>query len=408
MIPIAKPFLGDAEAEAARKAVLSGWVTQGPRVKEFEEGFCTFIGAEYATAVSNCTAALHLSLIALGVKPGDVVVTVSHSYVATANAVRHAGAEPVFVDIDPDTFNISPLSLEDFLNNDCEERGGTLFYKNAGRLARAPSPLASVKDPIGRVAAIMPVHQMGMPFDIERVMEIASSFSLPVVEDAACAIGSEVDMSGETRRIGLPHGDVACFSFHPRKIITTGDGGMITTNNPEIDRELKLLRQHAMSVPDTVRHGSGKVIFEEYLETGYNFRMTDIQAAVGVEQLKRLPEIIKERRRLAALYRELLAGVDWLKVTEEPSGVRTNWQSYPVRIIDIERHRQVEVMQALLDKGIATRRGIMNSHQEPAYSPSIFTLPESESARDSVVLLPLYCAMTTEEVETVVSAIKGF
>ncbi len=406
MIPIAKPFLGEEEAEAAKSAVLSGWVTQGPRVKEFEESFAAFTGARYATAVSNCTAALHLSLIAVGVKPGDVVVTVSHSYVATANAVRHTGAEPVFVDIDPDTFNISPGALSTFLSGECEERGGTLFYKNTGKLAKAPSPLASIKEPIGRVAAIMPVHQMGMPFDIKGVMEIARKYSLPVVEDAACAIGSEVDINGVAERVGRPHGDVACFSFHPRKVITTGDGGMITTNDLEIDKELKLLRQHAMSVPDTVRHGSGTVIFEEYLETGYNYRMTDIQAAVGVEQLKRLPEIIKERRRLAALYRELLTGVGWLKVTEEPVGVRTNWQSYPVCILDTGSHPQKDVMQTLLDKGIATRRGIMNSHQEPAYSPSIFTLPESETARDSVVLLPLYCGMSTEEVEEVVKEVK--
>ena len=180
---------------------------------------------------------------------------------------------------------------------------------------------------------------------------------------------------------------------------------MITTNDSKIDKRLKLLRQHAMSVPDTVRHGSGTVIFEEYLETGYNYRMTDIQGAVGIEQLRRLPDIVSERRRIASLYRELLCGVSWLKVTEEPTGVRSNWQSFPVRITDTGRFSQIEVMQALLDKGIATRRGIMNSHQEPAYSPSIFTLPESESARDSVVLLPLYCGMATEEVEAVVEAL---
>ena len=187
--------------------------TGGRGVKEFEESFASFTGAGYATAVSNCTAALHLSLIAVGVKPGDVVVTVSHSYVATANAIRHAGAEPVFVDIDPSTFNISPAALESFLTNECEKEGASLFYKNVEGLAKAPSPLASVKEPTCRVAAIMPVHQMGMPFDVKGVMEIAKRFSLPVVEDAACAIGSEIDIDGEAEKIGRPHGDVACFFF---------------------------------------------------------------------------------------------------------------------------------------------------------------------------------------------------
>ena len=204
-------------------------------------------------------------------------ITVSHSYIATANSVRYIGAEPVFVDIDPLTYNIDPALVE-----------------------QAITP---------RTRAILCVHQIGMPCDLGRLVPLASRHGIPLIEDAACAIGSEILWNGQWEKIGRPHGDIACFSFHPRKIISTGDGGMITTRHAEWDREFRLLRQHAMSVPDTVRHGSPQVIFESYPTLGYNYRMTDIQAAVGREQLKRLPEIVARRRELGEAYRSLLASV---------------------------------------------------------------------------------------------------
>lgn len=380
-IPVAKPSLGEEEARAARETILSGWVTQGPKVRKFEEDFAACVGARHACAVSNCTASLHLALLAVGVRPGDVVVTVSHSFIATANAVRHCGAEPSFVDIDHETYNMSPELLE--------------------RRLREGSPA-------GRIAAVLPVHQMGMPCDLDAILRIARSFKLPVVEDAACAVGSEVRLSGRGwEKIGRPHGDVACFSFHPRKVLTTGDGGMLVTDDPDHDRLFRLLRQHGMSVSDAQRHGSKKVVFEDYLVTGYNYRMTDIQAAVGIEQLRRLPGLVAERRRIADAYREGLRGVRWLALPREPEYCRTNWQSFPVRVLPGAPVSRDELMQRLLDAGISTRRGIMNAHQEPPYRDAAWSLPLSEEARDSVVLLPVFCPMSDAQLQRILEALRG-
>lgn len=407
MISITKPLLGEEEAATAREVILSGWVTQGPRVKQFEEAFAAYVGAKYACAVSSCTTALHLALLAVGVKPGDTVITVSHSFIATANAVRYCGAEPIFVDIDPATYNIDPSELEKCLREKCEEKDGILWYKYVHHLAVGQSPLCYIKKPHGRIAAIMPVHQMGMPCDLKKILKLAKEFNLPVVEDAACAIGSEISLdAGKTwERIGKPHGDVACFSFHPRKIITTGDGGMLTTSNKKYDNQFRLLRQHGMSIPDTVRHKTKKVLFEKYTIHGFNFRMTDIQAAVGIEQLKRLPDIIAKRRSLAGRYVELLKGIEWLSLPDEPEHVRTNWQSYPVRILDNSSLSRNDLMQKLLDAGISTRPGIMNAHQERAYYAQNWQLTLSEKARDEVALLPMYYGLAREEMARIANAL---
>ncbi|MFC1620972.1 DegT/DnrJ/EryC1/StrS family aminotransferase [Candidatus Omnitrophota bacterium] len=381
MIDFAKPFLGEEEAAAARETILSAWVTQGPKVKEFEETFASYVGSKYACAVSSCTSALHLALIAAGVKPGDAVITVSHSFIATANSIRHCNAEPVFVDIDIDTFNMSPASLEKCLRENCGTRN---------------------------VAAIMPVHQMGMPCDLKPILALACKFNLPVIEDAACAAGSEISIDNKKtlEKIGRPHGDIACFSFHPRKVITTGEGGMITTNNPDYDKKIRLLRHHGMNISDLLRHSAKKVIFEEYITPGYNYRMSDIQAAIGIVQLKRLPEILSKRKELANLYAEGLKDVSWLKLPHEPLYCRTNWQSYPARLLDNSPMKRDKLMQYLLDAGISTRRGIMNIHQEPAYASNI-TLHNSELARDTVILLPLFYEIKYEQVEKIIDVIKN-
>ncbi|MCK1607120.1 DegT/DnrJ/EryC1/StrS family aminotransferase [Bradyrhizobium sp. 166] len=374
VIPIALPLLADDEADAAREVVLSGWVSQGPQVAAFEREFAALVGAPHACAVANCTTALQLALAALGIGTGDEVITVSHSFIATANVIRHQGATPVFVDIDLETYNL-----------DC------------ARLAEAITE---------RTRAIIAVHQMGMPCDMAALIAVARRHGIAVIEDAACAAGSQIRMNGEWEPIGKPHGDIACFSFHPRKVITTGEGGMLTTADAELDRKFRLLRQHGMSVPDVVRHGSSQVIFEEYLVSGYNYRMTDMQAAIGRKQLERLPELVARRRRLASRYNEVLGNIEGLRLPFEPAWARSNWQSYCVRLPDWTNQRSV--MQNLLDQGIATRRGIMCSHREPPYAQETrrHDLRQSELAQDRSILLPIYAQMSEENQVLIAEALK--
>jgi len=375
-IPIARPNLGEAEAEAARRAILSGWTTQGPEVAAFEAEMASYVGAAHACAVSSCTTALHLALHALGIGPGDEVITVSHSFIATANAIRYCGARPVFVDIDPRTFNLNPALIEAAITQ--------------------------------RTRAIVPVHQIGLPCDMRTILEIAERHSLPVVEDAACAIGAELCMDGRWERIGRPHGIVACFSFHPRKIVTTGDGGMITTNDAALDRRFRLLRQHGMSLPDTTRHLSRSVLFETYPTVGFNYRMTDIQAAIGRVQLERLPAMLLRRRALADAYRLALGEIPGLEAPDPPGYARSNFQSYAVRVTRDFPLSRDDLMQALLDQGISTRRGIMNAHQEPAYAGQWHgPLPHSEAARDGVILLPLYDTMTRDDQAYILETLRN-
>jgi dTDP-4-amino-4,6-dideoxygalactose transaminase len=288
--------------------------------------------------------------------------------------VHYCGATPVFVDVERDTYNIDPTKIEAALS--------------------------------AKTRAILVVHQMGMPCNLEPIVALARRKGIPVIEDAACAVGAEIQWQGKWEKIGKVHGDVACFSFHPRKILSTGDGGMITTRHPDWDARFRLLRQHGMSVPDTVRHGSAQVIFESYPIVGFNFRMTDIQAAVGREQLKRLPDTVKRRRELAASYTHLLASIPGIETPREPAFARSNWQSYCVRLPD--RCDQRKVMQYALDRGIATRRGIMCSHREAPYANLKLVAPlvQSEAAQDHSIVLPLYSQMTAEDQDRVVTALR--
>ncbi|MDO8535870.1 MAG: DegT/DnrJ/EryC1/StrS family aminotransferase [Candidatus Omnitrophota bacterium] len=407
-IPIAKPFLGKEEALAASRAILSGWVTQGPRVEEFEDAFASYVGSKYACAVSSCTTALHIALLTVGVKPGDVVITVSHSFIATANSVRYCDAEPVFVDIDPYTFNMSAQSLEKCLTKDCVSRGGKLYYKSVSKLVSKESPLTYLSNSkaMGRVAAIIPVHQMGMPCSLDVILSLARKFNIPVVEDAACAIGSEMMISGRREMVGSPRGDIACFSFHPRKVVTTGDGGMLVTANARYDRRFRLLRQHGMNVSDRVRHSAKKLTLETYQCTAFNYRMTDIQAAVGIEQLKKAAKMIRRRRRLASVYKEELSGIEWLRLPVEPNYCKSNWQSYPVTILDNSPRSRDRLMQYLLDNGVSTRRGIMNAHEEPPYRGHGEDLKFSEKAKRHTILLPLFHELRKADIKKIARLIK--
>tara|TARA_B100001057_G_scaffold498006_1_gene603752 strand:+ start:1202 stop:2371 length:1170 start_codon:yes stop_codon:yes gene_type:complete len=378
MIPLAKPYLSDQEITSVASVIRSGWITQGPKVAEFEKAFAQYVGANHAVAVSNCTSGLHLALMALGIKENDEVITVSHSYIATANSIRHCGAIPLFVDIESDTFNINPLKVE-----------------------------ASISD---KTKAILCVHQMGMPCDIGTLLKISEKHKLPLIEDAACAVGSQYYLNEKWEQIGKPHGDIAVFSFHPRKIITTGDGGMITTNSKSLFEKFQLLRQHSMSISDLIRHKEKSVIFESYNELGYNYRLTDIQAAIGLVQLDRLDDIVEKRRKLADLYKKFLNGVKGIQLPEERTNTRTNWQSYCVRFDDSLSVHQI--MQQLLEVGISSRRGILCAHLEPAYEVEPWTwygkeegkqvdLKESENARNHCIILPLFPEMKVQEIKFV-------
>lgn len=370
MIPIAKPYLTVEEAQNAYDTVMSGWVTQGPRVQEFEEKFARYVGAEFAIAVSNCTTALHLAMIMAGIGEGDEVICPSLSYVATANSIRYVGAVPVFAEV-----NI-------FYNLDIED----------------------VKKRItSKTKAILLVHQIGMPADIDLFKELCANENLKLIEDAACAVGS----SYKGKKIGS-HSDLVCFSFHPRKVITTGDGGMITTGNPEFNKRLRLLRQHAMSVNDRDRHIAGKIIFEDHLELGYNYRMTDIQAAVGIRQLEKLDFIVAGRRKIAEQYNKAFAAHPHIEIPKEEVGYFSNYQSYSIKLGNEYAEKRNWFMEKMLEKGISTRRGIMTTHRESAYKMTcqdIF-LPLSEKYSDQSVILPLYFPMLQEDIDKVIETVS--
>ena len=361
MIPIAKPYITEEEAQAAYDTILTGWITQGPKVAEFEEKFAAYVGSTHAVAVSNCTTALHLSMIVAGISNGDEVICPSMSYIATANSITYVGAIPVFAEVNQ------------FYNLDIDDVKNRITTKTK---------------------AILLVHQMGMPADIDVFRNLCDEKGLILIEDAACAIGSEY----KGKKIGS-HSDLVCFSFHPRKVITTGDGGMISTSNPEYAERLKILRQHGMSVNDRTRHNSKQLIFEDHIEIGYNYRMTDIQAAVGIKQLEKLDWIVDERREIARQYISLLEGNDAIVLPLEENGYISNYQSFSIYLKEGFPFKRNELMQQMLDSGIATRRGIMTTHRESAYKNRwVYNLPKSEDLADNSILIPLYNRMEADDI----------
>lgn len=366
-IPVAKPFLGVEEAQAAYDVILTNWVTQGPKVQELEERFAAYTGAEYAVAVSNCTTALHLAMIVAGIGEGDEVICPSMSYIATANSITYVGATPVFAEVDPTTYNIDPKDV----------------------LRKISS----------KTKAVLIVHQIGMPADIEAFQRLCKEHNLQLIEDAACAAGSAY----HGKKIGS-HADLVCFSFHPRKVITTGDGGVITTHREDYYQRLKLLRQHGMSINDRVRHLSTKVMIEDHVEIGYNYRMTDIQAAVGIQQLLKLDKIVEQRTAIAMKYHNAFADIAEIRLPEVPANCVTNWQSYSIYLKPECSLGRNELMQNLLDRGISTRRGVMLTHRETAYAERCknLSLPASEDASERSIIIPLYVPMHDDEVNYVI------
>lgn len=370
-IPITKPYMTEDEAQAAAAAVRSGWIVQGPNVAAFERAVADYVGARHAVATSNCTTALHLALLCRGIGPGDEVIVPSFTFIATANAVLHAGATPVFVDIEPRTYNMDPALIE-----------------------AAITP---------RTRAIIPVDQIGLAADLNAILAIAARHKLHVIEDAAPAIGATYC----GRRVGSIS-PVTCFSFHPRKSITAGEGGMITTDDDALATSARVLRSHGASISDLTRHQASTVMLEEYDELGYNYRMTDIQAAVGIEQLKKIDWILERRRTLGERYAKLLADLPGLTPPYAPAEAPHTYQSYSVRLDPDMWPARDEVMQRMLEQGIATRRGVMAIHLEPYYLRRFgrVHLPITEEATHQTMLLPLYATMTEQEQDTVVEALR--
>ena len=371
MIPIAKPFLTKDEAQGAYDTILTGWVTQGPKVEEFEKKFCEYTGAKYAAAVSNCTTALHLAMIISEIGAGDEVITPSMSYVASANCIKYVGATPVFGEVDKETYNLNVSHAESLITE--------------------------------KTKAIILVHQLGMPADIDAFRKLTDKYKIKLIEDAVCAIG----FSYKGKKIGS-YSEIVCFSFHPRKVITTGEGGMITTSDESIYRKVKLLRQHGMSVNDRERHEAGKLIFEDHIVLGYNYRMTDIQAAIGLRQLEKLDHIIEERRKIALKYIEELKDIDCIELPEEKTGYFSNYQSFSIYLKESAPVSRNEIMQKLLEAGISSRRGVLTAHRETSYLDNYkdLKLPVSEDACDRSFMIPLFIPMDSEDIEHVISTIK--
>jgi dTDP-4-amino-4,6-dideoxygalactose transaminase len=370
MIPVMKPWLGNEEAEAAAEAVASGWIAQGPRVREFEEAFATATGSPHAVAVSSCTTALHLALIAAGIGPGDEVIVPSLSFIATANAVRYVGARPVFADVDLATQNLVPQTVQPHLT--------------------------------GQTRAVILVDQAGVPADLEAIRALCDPRGVTMIEDAACAAGSTY----RGRPVGVGAA-LATFSFHPRKLLTTGEGGMLTTADGSIAARLRRLREHGMDVSAADRHRSQQPVIERYTEVGFNYRMTDIQAAIGLVQLRKLPEMVARRRTLARRYQELLSAIPGLLTADDPPRGETNYQSFWVLLPEESAVSRDDLLQLLADAGISARRGIMAAHLEPAYADSRPSLPVTERLTEHSLILPLFHQMTQSQQDHVVSVVTS-
>ncbi len=369
MIPVMKPWFDESEVEAAAEAIRSGWVAQGPRVAEFEAAFATMVKAPAAVAVSSCTTGLHLILHALDLEPGDEVVVPSLSFIATANAPRYVGAVPVFCDVDPVTQNVTAETVEAVMTD--------------------------------RTRVVLAVHQVGMPAELEDLRKLCAARDVVLVEDAACAVGSTY--GGEP--IGAAPA-LAVFSFHPRKLLTTGEGGMITTTDTEMAERMVRLRQHGMSVNAYARHTTAGVVMESYSETGFNYRMTDIQAAIGLVQLAKIGTMVERRRLLADRYAEALCHVEGLILPDDPINGTTNYQSYSVILTERFPLARDALMQRLQDAGISTRRGVMAAHREPAFAGvQVEPLPNTDYLTDNSIILPLYHQMTEADIERVATAV---
>lgn len=367
---VMQPWLGDEEVAAVTEVIESGWVAQGPRVAAFERAFAREQQVEHAVAVSSCTTALHLALVVADIGPGDEVVVPSLSFVATANAVSYVGARPVFADVDAETGNLTAATVGSAITS--------------------------------RTRAVIAVDQGGVPVDLEALRELCDPRRITVIEDAACAAGS-------TYR-GRPAGsraEIAAWSFHPRKILTTGEGGMVTTSRPEWADRARHLREHAMSTSAAERHGSVLAPPESYDEIGFNYRMTDLQAALGIVQLGRLAEVVERRRGLAAAYTKAIEELPGLRAVADPPHGTTNFQSYWVEVLPEYPLDREQLLHRLAEADISARRGIMAAHRQPAYAHVDVRLPVTERLTHSTLILPLFHQMSDSDQARVIEVLRG-
>ena len=369
-IPIAAPVIGDGEIKAVREVLESGWLTQGSRVTAFEEKFAEMHSVKHAVAVTSCTTGLHLALHAMGIAPGDEVIVPAFTWVATANVVVHCGATPVFVDVERESFNIDPSLIE-----------------------------SAVTD---RTRAIIPVHLFGLCANMEAIRKAVSS-RVKILEDAACAVGASHQ---GTPAGGL--GDAAVFSFHPRKTITTGEGGMITTNDGELAGKLGCLRNHGASVSEEMRHRSPKPHeLPDFDDCGFNYRMTDLQGAVGLVQVNKLEHFVSERAKWAEWYRRELSGLNWLHCPGEPQRGNHGWQAFVTWVDpDTTPISRNELMDQLHAQGIATRPGTHAVHELGAYREHQSNCPVASECAAQTMALPLHNKMTADDYERVVAGLK--
>ena len=370
-INVMQPWIGAEEVAAVTEVLESGWVAQGPRVAEFEESFAARMHATHAVAVSNCTTALHLALVVAGIKPGDDVVVPSFSFIATTNAPTYVGARPVFADVEPQTGNLTADTVKTALTPETR--------------------------------AVIVVDQGGVPVDLRSIRELCDPLGIVVIEDAACGAGSTY--AGRPVGAGAA---IAAWSFHPRKIVTTGEGGMLTTSRADWAQRARRLREHAMSVSAADRHGSTLAPAEQYLEIGFNYRMTDLQAAVGIVQLSRLDEVVERRRERARAYQEALADVPGIRCVTDPAHGTCNYQSFWVEVGDEYPLSRDELLAHLAAHDISARRGIMAAHRQPAYRDwEHGPLPVTERLTDNTLILPVFHQLSDHELERVVDAVRS-
>jgi perosamine synthetase len=390
MIPLSKPYFDSNETDAAKEVIESGWVTQGPKVQEFEKLICEYTGAKYTVAVTNCTSALFMCLSSFEIGKNDIVLCPSLSFIATANSIILNGAEPFFMDIDPNTLNINEKIVEDEILKFFDYDGNHLTLKTNKQK---------------KLRCIIGVHQVGNPLNISELVKLKEKYKIHIIEDAACALGSTYNKNGSELYVGNTELDAACFSLHPRKIISCGEGGFITTNDEDLYSKLRALRHHGMTVSDLDRHISKVFTKEEYNSVGFNYRLSDINAAIAIKQLNKLDKILSKYKKNFLLYSKHLTEIDEISLIPGNLYGTANYQSIVARC----NHDSIELINYLKKNNVSAKKGVMAIHQERPYLKSLQTnLSNTEACQVSDIILPNFYELTEKEIVFISNSIKNF